>query len=89
MYLKTSKKAMTSGDLTEVPDESLFVKTFIDQLSANKDNYLSSEKLFFKIKPDIVKSADLIPQFGTIKNAGDQGGDFIFFRKKEENLIFR
>lgn len=81
MYLKTSKKAMTSGDLMEVPDESVFVKTFLDLLTANKENYLPTEKLFFNIKPSVVKEADLIPQFGTIKNAGDQGGDFIFFRK--------
>jgi|WetSurMetagenome_2_1015567.scaffolds.fasta_scaffold00007_125 hypothetical protein len=83
MYLKTSKKAMTSGDLTEVPDESVFVKTFIDQLSSNNEDYLSTEKLFFGIKPSVVKDADMIPQFGTIKNAGDQGGDFIFFKKKQ------
>lgn len=81
MYLKTSKKAMTSGDLMEVPDESVFVKTFLEQLTANTENYLPAEKLFFNIKPSVVKQADLIPQFGTIKNAGDQGGDFIFFRK--------
>jgi hypothetical protein len=81
MYLKTSKKAMTSGDLMEVPDESVFVKTFLEQLTANSEDYLPAEKLFFSIKPSIVKQADLIPQFGTIKNAGDQGGDFIFFRK--------
>ncbi|MCX6334850.1 MAG: caspase family protein [Bacteroidia bacterium] len=89
MYLKTSKKAMTSGDLTEVPDESIFVKTFIEQLSSNKENYLPTEKLFFSIKPNIVKEVDLIPQFGTIKNAGDQGGDFIFFRKQEQEVTFR
>jgi hypothetical protein len=89
MYLKTSKKAMTSGDLTEVPDESVFVKSFIEQLSANKGNYLSSEQLFFSIKPSIVKVVDLIPQFGTIKNAGDEGGDFIFFRKEDKDIIFR
>ncbi len=81
LYQKTSKKAMTSGDLMEVPDESIFVKTFIDQLTSNKENYLPTEKLFFSIKPSVVKVADLIPQFGTIKNSGDQGGDFIFFRK--------
>ena len=34
----------------------------------------------------MVKEADLIPQFGTIKNAGDQGGDFIFFRKQNRKL---
>lgn len=82
MYLKTSKKAMTSGDLMEVPDESVFVKTFLEQLTANRENYLPAEKLFFNIKPSVVNQADLIPQFGTIKNAGDQGGDFIFFRRQ-------
>ena len=81
LYLKTSRKAMTSGDLTEVPDESIFIKNFVLILSENKESYLSSEKLFFGIKPKIINSADLIPQFGIIKNAGDRGGDFIFFRK--------
>lgn len=89
LYLKSSKKAMTSGDLTEVPDESVFVKSFIEQLSSNREEYLPTEKLFFSIKPSVVKQADLIPQFGTIKNAGDQGGDFIFFRKKEDPPVFR
>jgi hypothetical protein len=81
LYLKTSKKAMTSGDLTEVPDVSIFVKNFILVLSENKESYLPSQQLFFGIKPKVVDSADLIPQFGIIKNAGDQGGDFIFFKK--------
>ena len=82
LYFETSKKAMTSGDLTEVPDESIFIKSLIQLLVSNEEDYLSSEQLFFKIKPDVVNAADLIPQFGIIKNAGDQGGDFIFFRKK-------
>lgn len=82
LYIKTSKKAMTSGDLTEVPDESIFVKNFLRMLTENQEDYLPSEKLFFMIKPTVVNAIDLIPQFGIIKNSGDQGGDFIFFRKK-------
>jgi len=82
LYNKMSKKAMTSGDLTEVPDVSVFVQNFILYLSENKDEYLSSEKLFFNIKSKVVDAIDLIPQFGIIKNAGDQGGDYIFFRKR-------
>jgi hypothetical protein len=89
LYLKSSKKAMTSGDLTEVPDESIFVKNFIQQLLENKENYLSSEQLFFSIKPNVVRAIDLIPQFGTIKNAGDQGGDFILFKKPETEIKLR
>ncbi|MCX6329928.1 MAG: caspase family protein [Bacteroidia bacterium] len=88
IYLKMSKKAMTSADLVEVPDESIFVKNFVQQLSDNKSKYLSSEKLFFSIKSNVV-STTLVPQFGIIKNAGDQGGDFIFFRKQERSIKFR
>jgi hypothetical protein len=84
LYVKTSKKAMTSGDLTVVPDESIFVKNFIKMLTENTDDYLPSEKLFFMIKPTVVNVVDLIPQFGIIKNSGDQGGDFIFFRRKQK-----
>jgi hypothetical protein len=82
LFNKMSKKAMTSGDLTEVPDVSVFVQNFISYLLENKDEYLSSEKLFFNIKSKVVNAIDLIPQFGIIKNAGDQGGDYIFIRKK-------
>jgi hypothetical protein len=82
LYNKMSKKAMTSGDLTEVPDQSVFVQNFILYLTENKDDYLSSEKLFFNIKTKVVDAIDLIPQFGIIKNAGDQGGDYIFFKKQ-------
>ena len=89
LYSKTSKKAMTSGDLTEVPDKSVFVQNFILLLSENTDNYLSSEKLFFSLKPKVVNTIDLIPQFGTIKNAGDQGGDYIFFKKRQASINFR
>ena len=82
LYIRTSKKAMTSGDMTEVPDVSVFVKNFLQLLTDNQDDYLPSEQLFFRIKPTVVDAIDLIPQFGIIKNSGDQGGDFIFFRKK-------
>jgi hypothetical protein len=89
LFDKSSRKAMTSGDLTEVPDESIFVKYFLQKLAENTGDYISSEKLFFEIKPQVADVVDLIPQFGIIKNAGDQGGDYIFFKKKEESLKFR
>ena len=82
LYSKTSKKAMTSGDMTEVPDESIFVQNFISLLSENRDDFISSEKIFFTLKPKVMNNSNLIPQFGTIKNAGDDGGDYIFFKKR-------
>jgi len=83
LYGKSSRKAMTSGDMTEVPDESIFLKYFLQKLEENSENYISSEKLFFEVKPQVESIIDLIPQFGIIKNSGDEGGDYIFFRKEE------
>ena len=82
LYQKSSRKAMTSGDLTEVPDESIFLKYFVQKLEENSENYISSEELFFEVKPKVESMIDLIPQFGIIKNSGDEGGDYIFFKKQ-------
>ena len=76
-----SRKAMTSGTLKEVPDQSVFVEYLVKRLYENKDEYLPSEQLFFSFKPAVLNNSDNIPQFGEIKDAGDEGGDFIFKRK--------
>jgi len=76
-----SRKAMTSGTLKEVPDQSVFVEYLIKRLYENEDQYLPSEQLFFSFKPAVLNNSDNIPQFGEIKDAGDEGGDFIFMRK--------
>jgi len=45
LYELPSRKAMTSGTLTEVPDQSAFLKYMIDRLQNNFEKYLSSEQL--------------------------------------------
>ena len=82
IYNLTSRKAMTSGTLNEVPDESVFMKYLIRQLKENQDKYLTSEQLFTTIKPAILNNSETIPQYGTIQSAGDEGGDFIFILKQ-------
>jgi hypothetical protein len=81
LYNLPSRKAMTSGTLTEVPDRSSFVKYLIERLSSNKDKYLSSEQLFSSFRIAVINNSDVIPQYGEIRNVGDQGGDFIFIKK--------
>ncbi len=81
LYDLPSRKAMTSGTLTEVPDRSSFVKYFIDRLSTNEDKYVSSEQLFSSFRIAVINNSDVIPQYGEIKNVGDEGGDFIFIKK--------
>lgn len=81
LYNLASRKVMTSGTMTEVPDESIFMKYLVRQLDENRDRYLSSEQLFSKIKVAVLNNSRTVPQFGTIQDTGDEGGDYIFIRK--------
>jgi hypothetical protein len=81
LYDLPSRKAMTSGTLTEVPDRSTFVKYLIERLDNNEEKYVSSEQLFSSFRIAVINNSDVIPQYGEIKNVGDEGGDFIFIRK--------
>ncbi len=83
LYELTSRKAMTSGTLTEVPDKSVFIEFLVKRLYENQDTYLPSEQLFFSFKPAVINNTESIPQYGVVGNAGDEGGDFIFVRRKK------
>jgi hypothetical protein len=81
LYDLPSRKAMTSGTITEVPDRSSFVKYLVDRLYENKEKCISSEQLFASFRIAVINNSDVIPQYGEIKNVGDEGGDFIFIRR--------
>jgi hypothetical protein len=81
LYEMPSKKAMTSGTLKEVPDKSVFLKFLVERLSDNKEKYLSSDMLFASFRQAVLNNSPTEPQYGTIQNAGDEGGEFIFIRK--------
>lgn len=78
LYDLPSRKAMTSGTLTEVPDQSAFIKYLVDRLLNNNEKYLSSEQLFSSFRIAVMNNSSVVPQFGEIKDVGDEGGDFIF-----------
>lgn len=82
LYKDKSRKAMTSGNLTEVPDNSVFVKFLLKTLDNNPDPFLSTSALFTRIYEPVTDNAPTTPQFGVVQGAGDEGGDFIFFKKK-------
>jgi hypothetical protein len=69
---------MTSGTLTEVPDQSVFLKYLRERLIENKEKFLSSEQLYSSLRLAVINNSNVIPQFGEIKDVGDEGGDFIF-----------
>jgi hypothetical protein len=82
LYELPSRKAMTSGSMTEVPDRSSFTKYLIERLNENQETYLSSEQLFSSFRIAVINNSEALPQYGEIQNVGDEGGDFIFLKKK-------
>ena len=83
LYDLNSRKAMTSGTLTEVPDRSSFTRFLLERLGENEEPYLSSEQLFSSFRIAVMNNSEAIPQYGEIRNVGDEGGDFIFVKKPE------
>ena len=81
LYKLNSRKALTSGALSEVPDESKFVEYLIKRLDQNTKKYLPAEQLYTSLKDAVMSNSNTVPQYGTIQNVGDEGGDFIFIRK--------
>jgi len=83
LYRLPSRKAMTSGALKEVPDKSIFVEYLIKRLRENKDPLLPAETLFASFRQAVINNSpnSQIPQYGEIRETGDEGGDFIFVRK--------
>jgi hypothetical protein len=81
LYDLPSRKAMTSGVLQVVPDESTFMKYLVEKLRSNNEKYLPSELLFSNLKTAVMNNSPNVPQYGVIQNVGDEGGDFIFVKK--------
>jgi hypothetical protein len=81
LYKLTSRKAMTSGTLKEVPDKSVFIEYLIKRLETNRQKFLPSEQLYSSMKEAVMNNSPNIPRYGTIQNVGDEGGDFIFIRR--------
>lgn len=84
LYKLPSRKAITSGNMTTVPDQSVFMKYLLKRLVDNKEHYINSAKLFESFKVAVINNSGTdptIPQYGTVQDAGDEGGDFIFILK--------
>ena len=75
LYKLKSRKAITSGTLTEVPDKSVFANYILKRLSDNGEKYLSSQALFSKFRAAVINNSltNQVPQYGTIHGCGDEG----------------
>ncbi len=81
LYSLTSRKAMTSGTLEEVPDRSVFLEYLLKRLLENEKKYLSTSELFNSFREAVLNNSPNVPQYGVIQDTGDEGGDFIFIKR--------
>jgi hypothetical protein len=82
LYKTKSRRAITSGNLSTVPDQSVFFDYLTKRLVDNNEKFLASQMLFSSFKTAVINNSLSIPQDGVISDSGDEGGDFIFVKSK-------
>lgn len=82
VYKMTSRKAITSGTLTTVPDKSVFMEYLVKYLKTNDDPLISADQVFYQMKVSVMNNSpnNQVPQYGPIHQARDEGGEFVFLR---------
>jgi tetratricopeptide (TPR) repeat protein len=83
---RRSRSIMTSGGLEPVSDggsgrHSVFAAALLDALQENRQS-LEAARLFMQIRERVAAGAAQTPQYGAMRNAGHDGGDFIFARAR-------
>jgi hypothetical protein len=86
MYSLSSRKALTSGGVEPVLDKgkdnhSIFAWYFLQALKDNKEKYFDAGQIFDFLKIPVVNNSYQTPAYSPIRNAGDEGGQFIFIMK--------
>lgn len=81
LYLAKSRKAMTSGSLKTVPDESVFLYYLIKRLEENDKKFLRAEYLFNSLRDEVMLNTENTPLYGDIPTLTQEGGDFLFKQK--------
>ena len=83
LYKMPSRRAITSGTMTTVPDNSVFLQYLLKRLKDNNLAFISSQQLFDSFRAAVINNSSVVPQDGVIAETGDEGGDFIFILKKK------
>ncbi len=85
MAQKWTRVAMVSGGLEPVADgsdnHSPFAKALIGALRSNS-SVMDGTQLFEKVRRPVMLAAKQTPQYSDVRQAGHDGGDFLFVRKK-------
>ncbi len=85
MAKKQARVALTSGGLEPVMDSgggdhSPFARPFIAALKRN-DVVMDGTTLFKEVRRPVMLSANQTPEYSDVRNAGHDGGDFLFVRR--------
>lgn len=84
LYKLPSRKAMTSGNMKTVPDKSVFMEYLIKRLKDNTNKVLTAEQLFGSLRTAVINNSNgQVPQYGDIREAGDEGGDFVLLKRED------
>jgi hypothetical protein len=86
MYSLNSRKALTSGGVEPVLDRgkdnhSIFAYYFLQALKNNTEKYFDAGQVFERLKIPVINNSYQTPTYSPIRNAGDEGGQFIFVMK--------
>lgn len=86
MYSLNSRKALTSGGVEPVMDKgrenhSIFAWYFLQALRNNSEKFIDAGQVFDFLKIPVVNNSMQTPAYSPIRNAGDEGGQFIFIMK--------
>lgn len=86
MAAKWARVAITSGGLEPVADKgdgknSPFAKAFIQALTANPA-IMDGTELFQSLRRPVMVAANQTPEYSDVRDAGHDGGDFLFVRKR-------
>jgi hypothetical protein len=85
---RRSRNIMTSGGLEPVVDNgagqhSIFAEALLGALRENRQS-LEAGRLFMQIRDQVSTRAEQTPQYAPLRNAGHEGGDFVFEKRRRE-----
>ena len=84
---RRARTVLTSGGLEPVLDagggrHSVFAKAFLETLRGNP-GVIDGEGVFQRVRELVILNAEQTPEYGNIRLAGHDGGDFLFVRRPQ------
>ena len=81
-YREKSRRLLTSGNEQVRSYKSDFVEYFRQALQDNREKYMTAGRIIDSFKDIYIEKTHKFIQYTPIPNVDDQGGEFVFFRRK-------